>query len=204
MSKGRIIDKWVLNIEDKQVTIPVRMVAGEVTVFTVKYQYGEFEFDHSDSNIDTLKTKLVRWLQDIVTFKFETYYYIDFGGVTSGSLTDDDVRKIDTSLEWRTFDVGITADGMEMFRDRSKTQNDGEWTLGRPETGFILGSHRMLVPTTSENGDALIMLARAFDTLYMEMSQGFKVDIPEESFSLMVSKLSMLRGSDGGMGTDGT
>ncbi len=194
MSKGRIIDKWVLNIEGNQVTIPVRMIAGKVTVFTVKYQHGEFEFDHSDPNIDSLKSELTRWLLDIPTFKFETYFYIEFKGASRLAMTYSEVGKADTSLVVRALDIGATADGMGMFRERSKTLNDRKWIPGRPKTGFILGCHYRLILDSSENpAVTLNKLFRALDKFHTEMFGAFSLDVTDEDFVRKIEGLAMVQ-----------
>lgn len=205
-SRGKIIDKWVMNIKDTQVTVPVKMIVGPPTTFTVDYQYGEFHYTGENANIDELKSDLRVWLNDMLTFNFKTYYYVSFKGMTHRPKTDIEAGEVATGLEWRVYDIGTTSVGMEMYRDKSKIMNSGDWIKGRPDIGVVddyLGRHSLdslcaLVPATPENEAALNMLSKAFDALHEKLRTFLAPGIIEEGFAKMISgELNLLQGPNG-------
>ena len=202
-AKGKIIDKWVLNIKNTQVTVPVCMIIGPPTTFAVDYTYGEFYYSDSNANIDDLKSALRLWLTDMLTFQFTTYYYVCFKGMTHIPKRDDDAGEVATSLEWRVYDIGTTSIGVEMYRDNSEMMNMGSWTEGRPSIGDVKdyhGRHELdslcaLVLATPENKAALDMLSKAFDDLHTKLRTFLSPSAIEEGFAKMVSgELNLLRG----------
>lgn len=197
-AKGKIIDKWVLNIEGTEVTIPVRMIAGSPTTFRIDCQYGEFHYCDENPNIDELKFDLTFWLNDITTFQFKIYYYVSFNGIICRPATDLEVGKVNTSLEWRTYDIGITSVGIEMYHDNSEVLNNGSWIEGRPKIGIVDQFLCALVPATPENEAALNMLSKVFDDLHAKLRTFLAPGIIEEGFAKMITdELNLLRGPDG-------
>ncbi len=205
-ARGKIIDKWTLNIKDTQVVVPVRMVTGPPTTFSISYTYGEFRYHAENSDIDELKSDLRIWLNDMTTFSFKTYYYVCFKGMTFRPATVRDAGEVETSLEWRVYDIGTTSVGAEMYRDKSKMLNNGSWIEGRPDTGNVEdfhGRHNLdslcaLVPATPENNTALTMLSEAFENMHTKLRSFLAPGIIEKGFAHMISgELNLLRGPDG-------
>ncbi len=190
-ARGKIIDKWVFDIKDTTVTVPVKMVPGPPTIFVIDYMYGEYHYRAENTDIDYLKSDLRIWLNDMLTFEFKTYYYISFKEMTCLPKDSDEVGEVVAILEWKVYDIGITSVGMEMYRDKTRMLNNGEWIEGRPDIGIVpqyeLDSLCALVPATPENEVALNMLSKAFDDLHAKLRTFLAPGIIEGGFIKMVS-----------------
>jgi len=204
-ARGKIIDKWVLDIKGTKVTVPVKMVAGPPTTFNIDYKYGEFRYQNANADIDALKSDLRVWLKDMLTFSFKSYFYVSFKGMTFVPTKVGDAGEVATELEWRAYDIGTTSIGVEMYRDNTKMMNAGSWVEGRPELGNVVDHHNRhaldalcaLVPATPENEAALVLLSKAFDDLHTKLRTFLAPGLIEEGFARMVSgELNLLRGPD--------
>lgn len=155
--------------------------ADQSTWFSAEYEYGEHKFNRQNENIDVLRRELRAWLKDILTFKSEPFFYVNFCGTVEvregrshDAMNENVEGEIKSGLEWKRYLIGTTADGQKMYRDCSGMMNNGDWTKGEVTTGlqekdfhFHWGtSINALIPATEENEVGLLRLKEAFENLH--------------------------------------
>lgn len=223
---GKIIDRWKFLVQRMEIEVPVRMLAtghsSRDTTFTVDFTYGEHSFDQQNTDINELRRDVEKWLRGIVTFDYNTYYYVTVSGRVSkpmvrnyrhvldkehiDELNSQETGELGMHLEWRMFQVGTSATGIKKYRDCSKTLNMGNWTDGEPYTGskdndvFEQGNPSVsaLVPATPENAAALNRIADAFANLQARLMQFLSPDQIEGSLAKLASQLPAMLSHDGG------
>lgn len=209
--KGRIIEKWDFTVNRIKVTVPVRIhtpeYAEQSTWFSVKYKSGEHEFNKQNENIDALRRELRAWLKDILTFKSEPFFYVNFCGSVEthkgrqhDTMEEEVEGEIKSGLEWKRYLIGTTADGQKMYRDCSGLMNNGDWTKGEVTIGlqekdfhFHWGtSMNALIPATEENEIGLQRLKEAFETLHEKLTEFLDPEMIEHNFAQIVGSMPLL------------
>lgn len=206
-NRGKKCDTWTFRVNRTAVKVPVKIHTPEyadgTTRFSVTITHGSHKFHEYDTDIDALRRKVKEWLKEVVTYRWERFFLVEFGGkVTlptgrseiSLLQTDQDERwckddrEVSTQLEWRVYEIGTTAAGKAAYRDLSGLLNCGDVIEGHPDVGGIelFGSRGIptvaaLVKATPDNEAALHQLARAFDTLHTRLAKFLSPELIEAS-----------------------
>jgi len=193
-SKGKVVDKWKLRIRKKQenptghphddyeftadVEVPVRMIPAADShskiCFAVHFEYGGHWFRKQSEDVNALRLECQKWLENVVTFDFEDYFYVEFG---SGQEDNEDDREradtVSAFFKFTRYQLATNPLGQKVYRDLSRTLNNGNVTNGWPEVGDDLYSHRWhesttlkaLVRATPENEKILLEIKRGYASL---------------------------------------
>jgi len=219
--RGKIIEKWKFTVNKIKVVVPVRMdtpeYADQKAWFIVDFEYGEHRFHKTMEDINALRLATRAWLRDVVTFEYESFFYVTFSG--SGEkpqhhekerqgfsdqaikdMNDSETGEVYTKMEWRKFHSGTTAGGKTIYRDCSRLLNNGDWIEGDLEAGLEKrdfcedgrDSMKALIPATPENEAGLLKLADAFQDLHNHMMAFLSPEQIERNFTRMIGNMPKL------------
>jgi hypothetical protein len=201
--RGKIVEKWQIRVNSINVEVPVRMVTPEYadqdTMFIVDFEYGEHEFLKSGNDINVLRREVKAWLIDVVTFEYEAYFYVVFGGSVETPDAANKAGEVETEMTWRKYLSGTTSSGKTIYRDCTGMMNNGDWINGDLETGlekraFLHQKEQMvaLIPATPENEAGLKALAGAFEVLHEKMMKFLSPEQIEHNFTKMIGNMPKL------------